>query len=123
MRSPVDASLRTAARDARLGASAVHYSFTVRDLHPLLLTGLPAHLQQNPSPKLKYRLFSISPLVRADPSMSNTNMAILGSSMERPRGSVKVVALPRNHIRLITSASQTHHPAHHRSSASVRTCL
>src|SRR5882672_9389497 len=28
---------------ARLGASAGRYSFTVRDFHPLLLAGLPAH--------------------------------------------------------------------------------
>ena len=28
---------------ARLGASVVRYSFTVRDLHPLLLAGLPVH--------------------------------------------------------------------------------
>jgi len=28
---------------ARLGADADRYSFTVRDLHPLLLAGLPAH--------------------------------------------------------------------------------
>ena len=36
-----------AARDARLGASAVRYSFTVGDFHPLLFAGLPAHPQQN----------------------------------------------------------------------------
>jgi len=29
--------------DARLGASVVRYSFTVMDLHHLLLAGLPAH--------------------------------------------------------------------------------
>ena len=29
--------------DARLGAVAVRYSFTVVDLHHLLLAGLPAH--------------------------------------------------------------------------------
>src|SRR5258705_5219585 len=28
---------------ARLGADVDRYSFTVRDLHPLLLAGLPAH--------------------------------------------------------------------------------
>src|SRR6266478_9720658 len=28
---------------ARLGADVVRYSFIVRDLHPLLLAGLPAH--------------------------------------------------------------------------------
>ncbi len=32
---------------ARLGADAVRYSFIVRDLHPLLLAGLPAHLCEN----------------------------------------------------------------------------
>jgi hypothetical protein len=29
--------------DARLGAGVVRYSFTVMDLHHLLLAGLPAH--------------------------------------------------------------------------------
>src|SRR5712675_1688848 len=28
---------------ARLGADVDRYSFTIRDLHPLLLAGLPAH--------------------------------------------------------------------------------
>jgi len=32
-----------AADNARLGADAVRYSFIVRDLHPLLPAGLPAH--------------------------------------------------------------------------------
>jgi len=31
---------------ARLGASAGRYSFTVRDFHPLLLAGLPAHSEK-----------------------------------------------------------------------------
>src|SRR5216683_2208003 len=34
---------------ARLGADVVRYSFIARDLHPLLLAGLPAHLCKNPS--------------------------------------------------------------------------
>ena len=33
--------------DARLGADAVRYSFTVVDLHHLLLAGLPAHCHHN----------------------------------------------------------------------------
>jgi hypothetical protein len=36
-----------AVRNAWLGASVVRCSFTARDLHPLLLAGLPAHPQQN----------------------------------------------------------------------------
>jgi hypothetical protein len=33
---------------ARLGADAGRYSFTVRDFHPLLLAGLPAHSENIP---------------------------------------------------------------------------
>ena len=44
VRSPVNASLtpsRTPAHE--LGADVVRYTFIVRDSHPLLLAGLPAH--------------------------------------------------------------------------------
>src|SRR6266446_4477775 len=44
---------------ARLGADVDRYSFTVRDLHPLLLAGLPAHSEtlhkngpDSPEPRL-----------------------------------------------------------------------
>ena len=44
VRSPADASPDPLARDdARLGAGVGRYSFTVMDLHHLLLAGLPAH--------------------------------------------------------------------------------
>src|SRR5713101_8200445 len=51
-----------AVRNARLGASVVRYSFTVRDLHPLLLAGLPAHLQQNLACRLKCRRSRVADL-------------------------------------------------------------
>ena len=37
-----------AGSSARLGADADRYSFIVRDLHPLLLAGLPAHSLAGP---------------------------------------------------------------------------
>ena len=44
MRSPVNASPLTSRPDAHdSGASVGRYSFTVTDLHRLLLAGLPAH--------------------------------------------------------------------------------
>jgi hypothetical protein len=44
----------------RLGADAVRYSFIVRDLHPLLLAGLPAHLCENVRTRRSRRIvFSI----------------------------------------------------------------
>src|SRR5450755_3862708 len=47
---------------ARLGADADRYSFTVRDSHPLLLAGLPAHSEtlhtSGRGPKLEWETFS-----------------------------------------------------------------
>src|SRR5713101_5491012 len=43
---------------ARFGADVGRYSFTVRDLHPLLLAGLPAHsetLHQSGPPRRRQR--------------------------------------------------------------------
>src|SRR6266481_297273 len=54
---------------ARLGADVDRYSFTVRDLHPLLLAGLPAHSENLHRKRLmhrsKQRLYSITSLARA----------------------------------------------------------
>ena len=41
MRSPVNTSPASSRIPAHLGASVVRYTFTVRDLHSLLLAGLP----------------------------------------------------------------------------------
>ena len=52
--APLPTLRRTSSRtrDARLGADVDRYSFTVVDLHHLLLAGLPAHLLALVSPTL-----------------------------------------------------------------------
>ena len=62
MHSPVNASRRSSRIVAHdFGVDVVRYAFTVRDLHPLLSAGLPAHTRLTPNQTLA----SHSPLMFA----------------------------------------------------------
>src|SRR5882724_7591743 len=56
---------------ARLGADVDRYSFTVRDLHPLLLAGLPAHSENLHNRRHHSITSSARPSSVVDTSMPN----------------------------------------------------
>src|ERR1019366_8141005 len=69
---------------ARLGADADRYSFTVRDSHPLLLVGLPAH-SENLHTFGQGPVFLVCPL-SAIADMTACRLMIISRAAQNERG-------------------------------------
>ena len=133
MRPPVNASPRPSRAPAHeLGADVDRYSFIARDLHPLLLAGLPAHanvFRCAPETGLRFAINEYTPLrTRPVPTqrapLSTTSAVagfltgrISGASRERPSaasrsarrpyrsGTTRLLTLPPNRGALAWMAS------------------